>query len=104
MHGTKSVSGTGSGREPLPVSSRGAASAARLATVTETIRLAYDRTPSAPRYMAGALWPKPTVRDGVPIPAITAHWRGYRASDRDVADFCALAGVWPSDWIPSTAK
>ena len=50
--------------------------------------------------MAGALWPKPTVRDGVPIPAITAHWRGYRASDRDVANFCALAGVWPSDWIP----
>lgn len=47
--------------------------------------------------MAGPLWPKPGARDGASVPSIAARWRGYRARDRDVADFCALAGVWPGD-------
>jgi hypothetical protein len=68
--------------------------------VTEAIRLEYKETPFALRYLAGALWPKPEVGEAVAVPAITAEWRGYRATDRDVADFCALAGVWPGDWIP----
>lgn len=68
--------------------------------MTEAIHLEYAETPSALRYMAGALWPKVALYEGVAVPQITAHWRDYRAADRDVADFCALAGVWPSDWIP----
>jgi acyl dehydratase len=68
--------------------------------VTDPIQLEYKRTPFAPHYLAGALWPKPAVREAVSVPAITARWRDYRASDRDVNDFCALAGVWPSGWLP----
>ncbi|MCZ7565007.1 MAG: hypothetical protein M5U08_15525 [Burkholderiales bacterium] len=66
----------------------------------EAIRREYRRTPSALRYMAGATWPKSSARDGVVVPDIAARWRGYRVTDRDVADFCAAGGVWPHEWVP----
>lgn len=69
-------------------------------TVAAAIRLDYRRTPSARRYMAVALWPKARAGEGVVVPEIAAQWRDYRVRDRDVADFCALAGVWPSGWVP----
>ncbi|MCC6609532.1 MAG: acyl dehydratase [Burkholderiales bacterium] len=68
--------------------------------MTESVQLDYRSAPFAPRYLAGVLWPKHATEAAVAVPRIGARWRGYRATERDVADFCRLAGVWPGEWVP----
>lgn len=65
-----------------------------------SLQLEFDRRPSALRYMAHALRTRRSLPRGASLPAIEARWRGYRASVRDVGDFCRLAGVAPGDATP----
>jgi hypothetical protein len=65
-----------------------------------SLQLEFDRRPSALRYMAHALRARRRLARGAPLPAIEAHWRGYRAPGRDVDDFCRIAAVAPGDATP----
>jgi hypothetical protein len=65
-----------------------------------SLQLEFDRRPSALRYMAHALHAWRRMPRGASLPAIGARWTGYRASARDVEDFCRIAAIAPSDATP----
>ncbi len=76
------------------------ASVFRLRAVASSFQLEFDRRPSALRYMAHALRTRRSLPRGGSLPVIEGRWRGYRASARDVGDFCRLAGIAPGESTP----
>ncbi|HYD76143.1 MaoC family dehydratase [Ramlibacter sp.] len=60
------------------------------------VRLEFQRTPPAWRYMLGAFRPSPGLSQGGDFPAISARWSGWRADSGAVRDFLRLCG-WPPE-------